>query len=322
MANTRDQDEASYLQEGLSVRSRRRNRPKPPRGMMPINEVDGEEWARTVQPLVEALSAVSEKLETMRADPKQAQLDALAVGRPLTNELCAFADELKETNAQRIRIQIALARIFDNAPEVGHVPQTEQATTHPWTKLAMTLLAACYTDATPKHVVGTMDEARQRETLRHFRKMFGVRVSEAWALAVVAEVRKAALDRQNAGIRQASLKEDELERFTAPPDDATAHAELVLKQIRDAMSTWPVRFDLPTWLDAPLLAYFIGRHGFDRGGGAGRKISRATLLKLLTNPKALLRDIEKSSVAATLFAANLAALQRREPITAHVNTVH
>lgn len=292
--------------------------------MLRINEIDGEEWHRTLQPLLEAQRAVCEKLDAMRADPKQAQLDALAEGQPLTDELAAFADELEATDAQSNRIQIGLARIFGKAREVGYVPQTEQATTHPWTRLAMTLLAARYTGAPPKSVVGTMAAAQQREIWRHFRKMFRIRVSEAWALAVVAEVHNAALDRQNANIRQAGLNEDELERFAAnaPPDGATAHAELVLKRIRDAMSTWPVRFDLPTWLDAPLLAYFIGRYGFDRGGGGGRKISRATLLRLFTSPKVLLRDMEKSPATATLFAANLAALQLRDPIRAHLNAVH
>ena len=73
-------------------------------------------------------------------------------------------------------------------------------------------------------------------------------------------------------LRQAGLNEDELERFAAkaPPDGATAHAELVLKRIRDAMSTWPVRFDLPTWLDAPLLAYYIGRYGSTEGEEAAK----------------------------------------------------
>ena len=84
------------------------------------------------------------------------------------------------------------------------------------------------------------------------------------------------------------------------------------------MAAWPIQFELPAWLDARLTAYFAGRFNFERGGGAGRKFSGATLLKLVTNPKALTKDIEKSKAVAAAFATNLAAVRRHEPINARI----
>jgi hypothetical protein len=137
-------------------------------------------------------------------------------------------------------------------------------------------------------------------------------------------VQRAALGQQNARLRQANLSEEEQARFAnaSPPADPTAHAARVLEQTNQAMATWPIQFELPAWLDAPLTAYFVGRFNFERGGGAGRKISGATLLKLLTNPEALTKDIEKSQAAAGAFATNLDTVRRREPINACVTDRH
>lgn len=328
MATERDVESAGYLQEqGLNIRAQRTNKPLPPRGTIPIVMFEANDWDGTIEPLIQAHCAILAHIDTLLADPRYAHLQGhVAAGHPLDAEpeLLAFCGELQAARCERIRIQNALAPFWDDAPAIGFAPVTEQPKTHPLTTLAMQLLVARYTQKAVGEITSQMAEPEQLEILRHFRKTFGIRIGEAWALAIVAEIHRAALEQQNASIRDTNLDDEQLARFagTDPPANATAHAELVRARSFDAMSTWAVRFDLPSWLDAPLVAYFIGRYGFDRGGGAGRKISRATLLRLLTNPKALAKDIEKSQAAKKAFATNLDAVRRAEPITAHVAKPH
>lgn len=318
MVAKRNSKEARYLQEqGLSIRNGRTNRAKPRRGTIPMVMVEGD-W----EPLIQEHSVVQDRINALLADPQCPRLrQLLAARQPLEAEpeLLFLYSELCTACAERIRIDQAIASFWKDAPTIAQVPMAERPQAHPWTALAMQLLVGLYTGKAPTEVAALVDGAKQREIVRHFHKVFGVRVGHAWALAFVDEVHKAALERQSAELRETNLDGEQLERFdaTQPPMGMTAHAELVLKRCAEAMSEWAVRFDLPTWLDAKLTTYFIGRYGFDRGGGAGRKISRATLLKLLTNPKALEKDLSKSRAAKAAFATQLVAVRRRESITAY-----
>lgn len=326
MATKRDREEARYLQEqGLSVRKQRTIKAKPPRGTVSIVSVEGD-WDGYFAPLIEAQGAIFNKIEALHADPNYSRVKCLLdAGQPLPDEpdVLTFNSDLDAAYAERLRIHHALAPLL-TGPATGLVHLTERPKAHPWTTLAMQLLVARYTGRATTELTAHVEGSEQREILRHFHKTFGIRIGDAWALAIVAEVHRAALEQQNARLRQANLGNEQLARFKAadPPTDTTAHAQIALARSVDTMSTWAVRFDLPTWLDAPLVAYFVGRYGFDRGGGAGRKISRVTLLKLLTSPKALAKDLEKSRVVKKAFATNLKAVRRGEPLTAHVATPH
>jgi hypothetical protein len=328
MPTRRGTEEAGYLQEqGLTVRTRRIAKSKPPRGGVPIVTFETDDWEGKTKPLIHAQEAILIKIDSLLADPNYARVRDLArAGERVTDdpELGAFCCELRAARAEHVRLCHALAPLWNAALAIGQVPMTERPRTHPWTALAMELLVTRYGGKADCAPSGHAEDEEQLDILRHFRKSFGVRVGEAWALAIVAEIHKAALERQNAAIRKANLDDEQLARFAAtdPPANATAHAELVLSRTLDAMKAWPVRFELPIWLDAPLVAYFIGRYAFERGGGAGRKICGATLLKLLTNPKAFEEDLEKSRAAKMAFAANLDAVRRCEPIRAHAATPH
>jgi hypothetical protein len=80
-----------------------------------------------------------------------------------------------------------------------------------------------------------------------------------------------------------------------PPGNQSRHATRVLLDSHNVMQTWPVRFDLPSWLGAPIVALILTRFGFARGGGGG-KISRATFLKLLAHPARLAAKLEQTPI--------------------------
>lgn len=66
---------------------------------------------------------------------------------------------------------------------------------------------------------------------------------------------------------------------------------------------------LPPWLSEELTALLLQKVSFGRGGGQQGAISRERMRVLLSNPRKLIRYLCENKLRASLFTAELAALE-------------
>jgi hypothetical protein len=217
----------------------------------------------------------------------------------------------KTVQERRSRLLDRIAACAAAAPTVGYLHLREQPATHPLVDLALRLLSTRQTNATSCTAREHMPEAEQKATVKHFEAVFKVGIENAWVLPLLDEIERAAHERQSAEARRLNLQIDELSAYSKadPPSSENEHAQRILIDARKVMQAWPVQFDFPTWLDAPIVAFVLTHFGFARGGGGG-KTSRATFQTLLTQPARLAAKIEATPSFSRRLKRQLSAMRR------------
>lgn len=322
MGARRESEEARYLQDvGMSIHKASERRPKktPPRGTMPIAMLEAETYDRDTAPLFHALAGVEQERSAMRAQPTHARcLRLLRAGNTLKEDptLVAHVRRWKTVQARRRTLLDQIADRAAEVPTVGYLHLREEPATHPLVDLALQLLAARQTNASSCVARDHILEVEQKAILRHFKSVFKIGIENAWVLPVLDAIERAALERQSADTRRHNLTAEQLATCAAadPPGTENKHAARVLLDSHNVMQTWPVRFDLPSWLDAPIVAFILTRFGFARGGGGG-KISRATFLKLLAHPARLAAKLEQNPQLGRRLKRQLTAMRRPQVFT-------
>jgi hypothetical protein len=233
-------------------------------------------YDRDIEPIKCELIAIKRERQAMRVEPIHSRcVRLLRAGNTLQRHPKALA-HFRRWKTVQVRRSLLLDRIADRAaaaPTVSYLHLREEPATHPLVDLALRLLSTRQANATREH----MPEAEQKATVKHFKAVFKVGVENAWVLPLLDEIERAALERQSAEARRLSLPIDQLSTYSNadPPVSENQHATRILIDARQAMQAWPVHFDLPTWVDAPIVAFILTHFGFARGGGGG-KTSRAT----------------------------------------------
>jgi hypothetical protein len=154
-------------------------------------------------------------------------------------------------------------------------------------------------------LVAHLESEEQIAILRCFKAQFGAPVGKSWIIPYVGHVHNAQLDQLNSIHQAATLGEKERAEWskTESPHEVLTLGDRVLEETRRTMTAWPLQPALPTWLDGPMTAYWIGRYGFESGGGAKRTISRKRLIGLLTDPKALAKELGRPQLAKRFRSA-------------------
>jgi len=282
--------------------------------------LDAETYDSDIDPLERELVAIKRERQAMRAQPTYSRcLQLLRAGSTLERhpKVLAYFRRWKTLGA---RWRLLLDRIAERAaaaPTIGYLHLKEEPATHPLVCLALHLLATRQTNASSCIAREHMPEAEQKAIVKHFKSVFKVGIENAWVLPLLDETERAALERQSAEARRLNLPVEQLATYSNadPPRSENPHATRILLDARKVMQTWPVRFDLPTWLDAPIVAFILTHFGFARGGGGGRT-SRATFQRLLTQPVRLAAKIEATPPLGRRLKRQLRAMRRPQLFSA------
>lgn len=121
-----------------------------------------------------------------------------------------------------------------------------------------------------------------------YETLHGHGVEGAWIEPLVENIRRA----KNADINArtaAATRGDPM-----PSSKRVEQAKRALHATKTEIATWPVRIDLPTWIDSPwVVAVLVGRIAVGSGaGGRGRLMTAASVGKLLAEPTRLADELE------------------------------
>jgi hypothetical protein len=136
-----------------------------------------------------------------------------------------------------------------------------------------------------------MDKSEQEDAIRAFKVLHDISVEQAWVLAVVEQIHRARLERDNA-----RPQAPEKERGAPSASETPAlldHAEQVLKRAWAELRRWPYLVLIPDWVDAQVVAYLIERYGFTRGVGSPKRlVSRARIVQWLAKPETFVAELK------------------------------
>lgn len=128
----------------------------------------------------------------------------------------------------------------------------------------------------------------ERAVIAWYEELHGHGVEGAWIEPLVENIRRA----KNADVNArtaATTRGDPV-----PSSERVDPAKSALQATKAEIATWPVRMDLPTWIDNPwVVAVLVGRIAIGSGaGGTGRLMTAASIAKLLADPARLADELE------------------------------